>query len=138
VNISLDLVVVFNSKHPESEGVFNGQWILAKYIVPAALPTAAPREEIRLDPEATDQYQGDYLSVKWSETISILKDRNRVYIRESDQEKGKLNPDTEDIFYVNTDHFGEIQIAFTRDDNGDVKGLVAQVGFFGLQFDKVK
>jgi hypothetical protein len=65
------MVVVFNSKHPESGGIFNGQWILNKYIVPAVLPTAAPSGEIWPDPESIDQYPGDYLSEKWPERSSF-------------------------------------------------------------------
>ena len=62
---------------------------------------------------------------------------DKIYIQVSDEGRGKLLSDREDIFYVNTDSLGEIQFAFTRDDNGDVKGLIARVGFFGLQFEKI-
>lgn len=134
----LDLVAVFNSKHPVSDGVFNGQWILGKYIVPAVLPTAAPPVESRLDPESIDQYPGEYSCENWPEKITLVKKDGKIYILDSDGEKGEVFHDTGDIFHVSSNAFGEIQIAFTRDDNGDVKGLVGMVGFMGLLFDKVK
>ncbi|MDH3317811.1 MAG: serine hydrolase, partial [Gammaproteobacteria bacterium] len=134
----LDLVVVFNSKHPESDGVFNGQWILGKYILPAVLPPPGLPQVFELDPESVAQYPGEYVNDQWPEIIVVTRRKNKVFVLGADGGSAELVADGGDVFYVDSGDFGNVQIVFTRDGTGTVTGLVGRAGFFGLQFKKVK
>jgi hypothetical protein len=133
----LDLVAVFNSKHPESDGVFNGQWVLGKYILPAILPPPGLHQVVERDSDSVAEYQGEYVNDQWPETLVVRQRENRIVLFGADGESAPFVVDSPDVFYFDSGDLGELQIIFTRDGTGTVTGLVGRVGFFGLQFDKV-
>ncbi len=134
----LDLVAVLNSKHPESEGLFSGQWILNRFVVPSAVPLVPSGKKTGMAPESIDQYLGEYACENWPETILLSREGDGILLRESGGGEGRLLPEAGDIFHINTNSFGDLQIAFSRDDEGDVDGLVGMVGFLGLRFKKTR
>jgi CubicO group peptidase (beta-lactamase class C family) len=90
----LDLVAVFNSKHPESDGVFNGQWVLGKYILPAVLPPPGLRQVFAQDPDSVAEYPGEYVNDQWPETLVVRQRENRIVFVGADGESAPLVVDS--------------------------------------------
>jgi CubicO group peptidase (beta-lactamase class C family) len=135
---TLDLVVVFTSKHKDSSGIIFGQLMLANYIIPAVLPTAPPRKTIKLNQKIVDKYLGDYESKEINEKLTVLKEGETLYIQHWNGEKGRLFPETESISYVTSKELGDLQFTFIRDKKGEIRYFIASLGFLGFRFDKMK
>ena len=85
----LELVVVFTAKHRDnpghSERAFN---MLTKYIIPAVIPPAPPRNIVKVTPEVLETYVGTY-TFKHNEEIEtahlFVKD-NKLFGRGGDDD----------------------------------------------------
>jgi len=135
---TLDLVVVFTSKHKDSSGIIYSQLMLANYIIPAVLRPAPPPKTIKLNQKIVDKYLGYYGSKEINEKLTVLKEGETLYIQHWNGEKGRLFPETESIFYITSKELGNLQFTFIRDKKGEIRYFIVSLGFLGFRFDKIK
>jgi hypothetical protein len=112
--------------------------MLVNSIIPAVLPPAPPRKTIKLDPEASEIFIGEYEIKNLGEKVVILKEEDKLYIQGSDGDKEELFAETENQFFGTSKDLGNLQITFIRDSKREVKHLHVYFGFIRLQFDKIK
>jgi CubicO group peptidase (beta-lactamase class C family) len=135
---ALDLVTVFTSKpydHPMGE--LQPQIIMLNYIIPAMLSPAPPRRPLKLDAKILETYVGDYEFQRLKVPLTIFREGDNLFFRGA-QETGVLFPETEIQFYGTSKEIGDFQVNFIKDERGEIKHFVVQVGFGIWQFDKIK
>ena len=135
----LDLVAVFTSKTFNNVfGEFWPQTLMVTYILPAMLPSAPPREPVKLDLNILETYVGDYEFQKLNIPVNIFIEDGNLFFRSPDKEKESLFPQTETRFFGTSNTIGDFQLNFIKDKKGETKHFVVQVGFGYWRFDRTK
>jgi CubicO group peptidase (beta-lactamase class C family) len=136
---TLDLVAVFTHKVFDNPlGDHRNLAMLTRYIIPAMLPPAPPQETTDLDSSDLEKYVGEYNSGQDKETLTILKERDKLYLHGQDVDKVELFPDTGFRFFGTVIDIVDFQINFVRDEQGEVEHLTLHSGFRSLRYDRVK
>lgn len=146
----LNLVVVMTSQVRDNDsGHDRNESMLANYILPAVLPPFPPRRLAELDPETLDTYTGKY-RIKGSATpgkiplfaqqwiIHVIRKGNDLFVRMPDGETVQLFPLSPDHFFCSLKGVGEYQIYVKRDEKGQVKQVVREIGFHRIPIDKLE
>jgi CubicO group peptidase (beta-lactamase class C family) len=134
----LDLVVVFTSKVFNSKGHSGPEGFLLKYIIPSIMPSISPRKTVILPPEILDKLVGKYKAKDLDIIVPVFRKGDKLYSRTSFWDKVELIPEDETQFFGDSKRFGEFQINFVKDKEGEVKQVIAYFGFRGMQFDIIK
>ena len=134
----LDLITVFTSKAEDrSMGEFQPQIIMVNDIIPAMLSPLPPRRSVKLDSGILEAYVGDYEYQRLKIPLTIFSEGDNLFFR-NDQETGVLLPETETQFYGTSKLIGDFPASFIKDNNGEIKHFMVQVGFGTWQFNKIK
>ncbi len=115
---SLDMVVVFtggNYSHKLANQMFG---ILAKHIVPAALPDYSPPRPIDLPDEKLDRYLGTYRCDYWSFTIK--KKAGQLILFSKSKKGSPLYPISREIFVTPNKQYENSTVKFVIDADGRV------------------
>jgi CubicO group peptidase (beta-lactamase class C family) len=135
----MKITAIFTSQLRDNfGGQFRPQVMMAEYIIPALLPPASPDEVISLDQTVLQNYVGEYEYKHWNIKSSVTRKDEKIFILPSGMEKTELFPISETTFRGNLKDIGEIEVDFTKDDNGKIDYLTIRIGFSLLNFDKIK
>lgn len=88
--------------------------------LPATRPKQSERSVISMAPEQLRQYEGDY-QMDFGATLSVFLEDNQLMAQLTGQQAFPVFPEAEDRFFF---RIVDAQIVFTRDDEGQVTGLV--------------
>lgn len=135
---NLDLVVVFTFQHPYSSGWFNGNLVLAKYILPSVLPPSQTHKSSKVDIKDADKFVGKYELKRLNEQIDVGKKNGNLYFKAPHRSRVMLFPETESAFYATDKKLGEVQVSFIMDTQKNVTHFVLGIGFQSLHYEKIK
>jgi len=134
----LDLVAVFTSKVFNPTGHTGPEKMLVKYILPAMIPTGAPRKTVTLDPEYLDRLTGKYKIKGIDAVIPVFRQGDTLYTKTGFWETVEILPENETRFYGSSKKFGDFQVDVNYDENGNVTQLIAHFELRSMQLDKVE
>jgi CubicO group peptidase (beta-lactamase class C family) len=134
----LDLVAVFTSKVFNPTGHRGPEKILLKYILPAMIPTGAPRKTVKLDPGYLDRLTGKYKIKGIDAVIPVFRKGDTLYTKTGFWETVEILPENETRFYGSSKKFGDFQVDVNYDENGNVSQLIAHFELRSMQLDKVE
>ncbi len=136
---TLDLVAAFTHKVFDNPlGDIRNLAMLARYIIPAMLPPALPRETIDLGPKDFDKYEGQYESEQDEDILTIFKEKNKLNVHGQDVDKVELFPETEFRFFGTAIDIADFQINFVSNKQGEVEHLTLHFGFRSVRYDRIR
>ena len=83
----------------------------------------------------TKKYVDKWFHFKASVTI---KDNKLIMIPHRLGGEIELFPTSETTFYGNLENIGNIEVSFSKNDNGSVGDMTMRIGFTHMLFDKIK
>jgi CubicO group peptidase (beta-lactamase class C family) len=134
----LDLVAVFTSKVFNPTGHSGPERMLIKYILPAMIPTGAPRNFVKLDPGYMDKLTGKYKIKDIGAVVPVFREGDTLYTKTGFWETVELFPENENRFFGSSKKFGDIHVDVIKDKNGNVTGLIAHFELRSMQLDKIE
>jgi CubicO group peptidase (beta-lactamase class C family) len=135
---TLDAVMVLTSKHPYSSGWLNGQAMLAKYVIPALAGKALPGRNHPVDPTVLQRYIGEYRCRDLNMTSAVIRRGDNLYLRIDGGEPLRLFPESERVFHLFSEAFGDVQVTFPARVKKNATHGIVHVGFLSLWCDRVK
>lgn len=134
---SMDLVAVFTSKvYGNPLGVVRPQVMMVDHIIPAVLSQASSKKTVALNYELKGEYIGEYECRIPRVKLKIFESGNELHCKVFD-EKTKIYPESDFIFYGNLKNIGDVQLKFSTGENEKVDMVITKIGFAILQFKKV-
>ena len=134
----LDLVAVFTSKVFNPTGHTGPEKVLRKYILPAMIPTGAPRKIVELDPGYLDRLTGKYKIKDIDAVLPVFREGDALYAKTGIWEKVELFPENENRFFGFSKKFGDFQVDVINDENGNVRQLIAHFELRSMLLNKIE
>lgn len=135
----MKITAIFTSQlYDNFVGQFRPQVMMTEYIIPALVPPTPPYEVITLDESVLQNYVGEYEYKRWNIKLSVTRKDKRIFILPSGMKKAEIFPISETAFRGNLKDIGQIEVDFSKDDNGKIDYLTMRIGFSLLNFDKIK
>jgi len=120
-------------------GFFRPQVMVTEYILPALFHQASPTKYLAVDSVILEQYVGKYEDKYFHFQVSAtIKDNNLIIIPHRLGGAIELFPTSETTFYGNSENIGNIEVSFSKNNNGSVDDMTMLIGFTHMLFDKIK
>ena len=133
-------IAVFTSQLVNNGGgFFRPQVMMTEYIIPALFPQASPVNKFAVDSALLEKYVGKYED-KWFhfEVSTTIKDKKLIMVPHRLGGEMELFPISETTFSGNLENIGNIEVGFSKNDNGSLDDMTMRIGFTHLLFDKIK
>ena len=133
------IAVVTSQLNNNSGGFFRPQVMMSEFILPALFPHVSPTKALSLDPTIIENYVGSY-KTKWfhfSASVTI-RDNKLIIVPHGFGEEIELFPTSETTFHGKLENIGNMEICFSKHDNGDVDYMTMRIGFTHMLFDKIE
>jgi hypothetical protein len=89
--------------------------------------------------ETYDDYVGVYIAADFVEgmRLRIIEDHDRLFLAPAGRSRRELTPESESAFF-HISYDGDFALEFTRDDSGDVSGLLYEQDGITITFDRTR
>ena len=133
------IAVVTSQLKNNGGGFFRPQVMMTEYILPALFPQASPTKKLSVDSVILEKYVGKYVDKWFHFKASVtIKDNKLIMIPHRLGGEIELFPTSETTFYGNLENIGNIEVSFSKNDNGSVGDMTMRIGFTHMLFDKIK